>query len=412
MPKDTPLLRPRRLAQPSTSDAPVLNVAIYPYLPRPQQFEDAITAAWQSVRPQGPAINFVDYDCYTCDPPITLDVFTFDTIFINHFVQAGYLLPVDGQLSSDFFDFAVGAVTVGGQPVAYPQLGCLSSLVVRRGDTPLLLAEGSDGVYDVLGPAADPTVPQPPPGSGLLIDYTGRTTDACEYAQAVQQHTGVYDTAFVPPPSLDQPSIDALLNYTKAAGRAQAGFHDSGSQRQQWFTGGLGRAMAGVTESLSTFPVDQIGNYTVRPKPLAVAAGRGQNGYFVDGVGVSPRSTDLDAAQAMAQVMTSQQVLAQGCVARSSNENPQYLIPARQSTLGYLGTTDRLYNDINQIVSGGPRHAFTVDVTVRDWIAAQAVAIRDQLLQNDVEANDTIHVNDLPIHPALASLPANLARKR
>ncbi len=119
MPKDTPLLRPLRLPRPSTTTEPVLNVAIYPYLPRPLQFEDAIRAQWQAVRPDGPELNFVDYDCYSADPPSTLDVFTFDAIFINHFQTAGYLLPISEPLDGDFMDFAQRAVTVEGQVVAY-----------------------------------------------------------------------------------------------------------------------------------------------------------------------------------------------------------------------------------------------------------------------------------------------------
>lgn len=412
MPKDTPLLRPLRLPRPSTTTEPVLNVAIYPYLPRPLQFEDAIRAEWQAVRPDGPELNFVDYDCYSADPPSTLDVFTFDAIFINHFQTAGYLLPISEPLDGDFMDFAQRAVTVAGQVVAYPQLGCLSSLIVRSLDVNLLNAVGSDGILDVLGVAADPTAPQPPTDSGLLLDYTGRTTDACEYAQALQQQDHGYDVPFQPPPTVDENAIASLLNYTKAAGRAQAGYDDPASQRLQWFTTGSGRALAGVTESLAAFPVDQIQNYTVRAKPLAPASAQGENCFFVDGVGINPRTPDTASAQALAQVMTSLQVLGQGCRARTADENPQYLIPARQSVLDDLANQYPLYSTIRAIVMGSPRHAFTVDASVRDWLTAQAPTIRDQLLENTVPENDTIVVNDHPIHPSLAHLPVNLARKR
>ena len=247
---------------------------------------------------------------------------------------------------------------------------------------------------------------------GADIVVTGRTTDACEYAQALQQQDHGYDVPFQPPPTVDENAIASLLNYTKAAGRAQAGYEDPASQRLQWFTTGSGRALAGVTESLATFPVDQIQNYTVRAKPLAPASAQGENCFFVDGVGINPRTPDTASAQALAQVMTSLQVLGQGCRARAADENPQYLIPARQSVLDDLANQYPLYSTIRTIVLGSPRHAFTVDASVRDWLTAQGAVIRDQLLENTVPENDTIVVDDHPIHPSLAHLPVNLARKR
>jgi thiamine pyridinylase len=73
------LARPATLP-PLRSEVGVLNVAPYQWVPQPDWFQDAMTAAWQSIHPEI-SLNWCIYDCYHDDPPATLDVFAFDTIF-------------------------------------------------------------------------------------------------------------------------------------------------------------------------------------------------------------------------------------------------------------------------------------------------------------------------------------------
>src|SRR5215203_2651759 len=60
----------------------VLNVALYPYVPRLDQFKTVISAAWAQQMPNV-TLNYVDWDVYSQDPPKDLDVFVFDGIFLD-----------------------------------------------------------------------------------------------------------------------------------------------------------------------------------------------------------------------------------------------------------------------------------------------------------------------------------------
>ncbi|MEN9865146.1 MAG: hypothetical protein RL748_736, partial [Pseudomonadota bacterium] len=63
-----------------------LNVALYPYVPRPQQFQAAVTAAWSRVEP-GVTLNFISDESkwdggYSTDPAADIDVFVFDAMYL------------------------------------------------------------------------------------------------------------------------------------------------------------------------------------------------------------------------------------------------------------------------------------------------------------------------------------------
>lgn len=76
--------------QPQVSNyVAVLNVALYPYVPRLDQFKQVINAAWAQ-QAQGIQLNYVDWDGYSQDPPKDLDVFVFDGIFLDYFVSNGF----------------------------------------------------------------------------------------------------------------------------------------------------------------------------------------------------------------------------------------------------------------------------------------------------------------------------------
>jgi len=80
------LQRPISKPKVSTPEHIIINYAIYPYVPRPEQFQQAIASAWTERHPDV-EINLCDYDCYSEDPPADLDVFGFDFIFLDEFVS-------------------------------------------------------------------------------------------------------------------------------------------------------------------------------------------------------------------------------------------------------------------------------------------------------------------------------------
>ena len=81
---------------PGTAGAqnPGLTVALYPYVPRVDQFQQAITDAWAAVQP-GVPLTFVptdDWDGgYHDDPDPAWDVFVFDGMYLEYFRAEGFL---------------------------------------------------------------------------------------------------------------------------------------------------------------------------------------------------------------------------------------------------------------------------------------------------------------------------------
>jgi thiamine pyridinylase len=86
-------LRPVRRPVEAAPDQTILNVALYPYVPRPWQFECAVSAAWSNQYPNV-ELNFVDYDCYANDPGPNLDVFAFDCIYTSYFLSQNFLMKL------------------------------------------------------------------------------------------------------------------------------------------------------------------------------------------------------------------------------------------------------------------------------------------------------------------------------
>src|SRR5690606_14527012 len=79
-------------AQFDASSDITLKVAIYPYVPDSARFKAAILDQWQQEEPDV-GLEFTDWDSYSADPPDDLDVFVLDSIYLSHFVDAGYVLP-------------------------------------------------------------------------------------------------------------------------------------------------------------------------------------------------------------------------------------------------------------------------------------------------------------------------------
>jgi thiamine pyridinylase len=225
---------------PARSEVGVLNVAPYQWVPQPAWFQNAITSAWAEVHPEI-ALNWCSYDCYHDDPPATLDVFAFDSIFASYFINQQYLQAFPVMDLGDFLPWSLVGLTVNSEWLwAVPYLGCLNTLIYRAADTRL----GDPGLtnpelLEILGVSPN-TSPEPPPGSGLLVDFTGGTTDACMYLQTVMENAGSYpiDPALPPWTDLDPAALNDLRQLVTMAGLQQASYFDPNSVRLDWFMAG------------------------------------------------------------------------------------------------------------------------------------------------------------------------------
>ncbi|WP_293064545.1 MULTISPECIES: hypothetical protein [unclassified Moorena] len=90
------------------ASATQLKVALYPYVPRLEQFQTAIQAEWDLVEPNVP-LNFVpseDWDGgYSKNPPEDADVYVFDAMFFDYFRNQNWLEPIQASEIKNLEDF-------------------------------------------------------------------------------------------------------------------------------------------------------------------------------------------------------------------------------------------------------------------------------------------------------------------
>jgi thiamine pyridinylase len=372
---------------PPPSGPSSLNVALYPYVPAPAAaaFQGAVAAAWQRLHADI-SLKFVAYDAYLDDPWPTLDVFAYDGVFASYFAEAGFvsLFPAEkAPEAGDLLPFALdaGRTAPGSETLCgLPYLGCMSTLLYRTGDA-ALAAEDLDlaGLCAAVGPAADPQNPQPPPGQGLLMDFTGGTTDACMYLQSVMEAAQAFpwDPALPPASGLDQPAMDRLRLLAATAGRAQAGYVDPGSARVTWFEGGAGRALTALTETLQAFTPSAAAQIECRPMLLAGAVVA--HPFYTDLVSVNPKlgSPKDDLAFELACLISSREISLAGLLPPAG---PQYLIPCRGSVLQAVADADPVYAKIARAVTAANPVAFRLGTQSRAWLNATKAAIRQAIL--------------------------------
>ncbi|MDO8534332.1 MAG: thiamine pyridinylase, partial [Xanthobacteraceae bacterium] len=161
-----------------------LTVALYPYVPRPSQFEMAIRAAWMQVQPNV-QLNFINdlkvWDGgYNTDPPPQADIYVFDAMYLEDFRTRGLLVsmaPSEVQNAGDFLAYARDAVIVNGNYSAIPQLGCANILFYNINDTAIANATTLGQLQSALNQCTY-TSEIPPDRRGLMLDMGGRTTNA------------------------------------------------------------------------------------------------------------------------------------------------------------------------------------------------------------------------------------------
>jgi thiamine pyridinylase len=362
----------------------VLNVALYPYVPRLDQFKTVITAAWAQQMP-GVTLNYVDWDCYSKDPPANLDVFVFDGIFLDHFVAKRYLSPLkpeEIENPGDFLPYALRDSKIGGVNYAIPQIGCGNILFYRRGDTALAAANTLSQINSALGQCSNDSIP-PPDGSNLIVDLSGSTTDACLYLETFQDITGQYtpNPALPAPNKLSSVAVSSLHSLL-ATGCVLPSVTSSSVPYQGavWFGEGKGRAVIGFTESLSA-----MGNsrQNVDFKLMPYSDTTGINLFYIDLVGINSSVTDPQrraAALKLANLIASTNVVVSSFGPTQAANYPQYLMPVRNSVFEALQKNDRLYQQMYKLVSNSNPHMFRIGPDSRTWLKSTKSAIRQQLL--------------------------------
>jgi thiamine pyridinylase len=360
-----------------------INIALYPYVPRLDQFKQVISAAWAQQSPSVP-LNYVDWDCYSQDPPNDLEVFVFDGIFLDYFVAAGFLSALQpGEIDNpaDFLPYALNDSKINNVNYAIPQIGCGNILFYRQGDTALAQANTLTQINQALGQCWNDSIP-PPQNSNLLVDLSGSTTNACLYLETFQDLNGYTPAPFLPQPnSLDPTSITNLHSLLNT-GCVLPSVTSSNVPYQQavWFGQGKGRATIGFTESLSAMG---DGRQNVAFKLMPYADTNNVNLFYVDLAGINSSVTDparRAIALKLANLIASTNVLVSSFGPTQGANYPQYLMPVRKSVFEGLQTGDSLYQQMYSLVQASNPRMFRIGSASRAWLKTVKSPIRQQIL--------------------------------
>lgn len=361
-----------------------LTVGLYPFVPRPEQFEQVIKDAWKTAEP-GVTLNFLSASAwdggYSMDPPASADVFVFDAMFLEYFRSKNWLeklQPDEIQNIDDFLPYAIAGVKAAGQYYAIPQLGCANMLFYQQDDTALAKAATLSQLKAALSQCTY-TSQIPPDRRGLMIDMSGGTTNASLYLDAEHSLTGQYP--FPLPPTVSDLDAKALSTMRQLLSMASFlnGTTSTGDpyQRSEWFSDGWGRAVVGYTESMSEMSPQTLQTIAFRPLPLSDNANPPV--FYADVIAVNTSTASRGTrplAVKLANLLAAKGTMAASIGPDGANPRPQYLMPVRPSVFQALAPDFPAYEMMYQVATASNPIMFKLDASARTWLDSMKSNIR------------------------------------
>lgn len=388
------------------ADPTQLTVALYPYVPRVDQFQAAIQSDWQLAHPNI-QLNFIDSSQwdggYDFDPPATADVYVFDAMYFDYFKQQNWLEPMAAaeiNNISDFIPYALDGVKVGQQYYAIPQLGCASLLFYKKNDAPVANASTLTQLKGALNQCTY-TSQIPPDRRGLMTDMSGGTTDAALYLDAAHSVTGQYPYPLPQDASeLNQTAIQNLkkvlnIGSYRNSTTPPAGAYDFAT----WYSNGWGRAYVGYSESLSQMTAQARNHVGFKIMPFSDNP-QARPSFYADVIAVNTtvnqRGTRALAVE-LANLMASTSTMIKS-IGPSNSLPPQYLMATRPSIFTALGQNYSLYTELYNLTTSSNPVMFKLNENSRQWLEDMKGTIKTTVLSNpvcgcDYQAVQTIQNN-------------------
>lgn len=365
----------------SAQSGSTLTVALYPYVPRIDQFKQAITTAWAKTHPDVELI-FVPSDewdgGYSSNPKSNYDVFIFDGMFFEYFKAQNYLYPIPQSSVTnpdDFLAYARDGVSSGSTFYAIPFLGCSNVLFYEKTNTALANAKTLSEISQVLG-SYTYTSQEPPDRRGLMLDMAGGTTNATLYLDVAYNQTGVYPLKQPAPTNLDQSAIATMTKLIGLASYWNVTLDpptDYG--RSSWFSSGYGKAFVGFTESMSVMSPQTRSNIAFKIMPFS-DKDFGEL-FYADVIGVNPQSSQRDLAIDLANLIATTDVFVASTGQTTSNP-PQFLMATRVSAFEALAKQSSIYNQMYALITDNQPLMFKLDQNARTWVNSVKTPIKTQ----------------------------------
>jgi len=373
------------LSLPAWAAGSSLTVGLYPWVPRLEQFQQAISDAWKEVEPDVTLVflSSDDWDGgYHMNPPANADLYVMDAMFLHYFDSIGSVeklasTEVDNQ--SDFFAYAIdGVKTDNGQFLAVPMLGCANVLFYHQDDVAMAQAQTQSALKQALGTCTYTSM-IPPDTRGLMIDMQGASTVSCRY---IESEAGIQNTWPISLPETVDPTtmgfLKNMMNMASFYNATEAG--DNTYNRGTWYSEGYGRIFVGYTETFSAMSAETRAATKIKPFPASDNADA-PTMFYSDLIAVNPTSVargNRDLAVKLANVIASSQTIIDSIGPGDGSAYPQYLMPVRPSVFDTLSQTFPKYQEMKEMVEGSNATLFALDKNSRDWFDAMQDTIQQE----------------------------------
>lgn len=355
-----------------------LIVGLYPWVPRLQQFQDTITAAWAKVQPDVSLVFLTSEEWdggYHMNPPANADVYVMDAMFLNYFNSIGSVSMLsDAEVlnKDDFFAYAIDGVKnpSGAGYLAVPMLGCANVLFYHKDDSPVVAAETLSALKQTLGTCSFTSMIPPDP-RGLMIDMQGASTAACRY---IESEAGIQGTWPISLPETIDPTAMGLLremmDMTSYYNATKAG--DNTYNRGTWYSEGYGRVFVGYTETFSAMSAQTRADTAIKPFPASDNADA-PDMFYSDLIAVNPTSEGRgtrDLSVQLANLIAASETIIDSIGPGDGSAFPQYLMPVRPSVFDDLSPTFPKYQEMKEMVETSNATLFSLDENSRSWFDA------------------------------------------
>lgn len=372
----------------SLASAMELKVALYPYVPRIDQFKTVISENWKLVQPDVKITWVEGWDGgYDNDPKEEYDLFVFDATYLTYFINQGWLMGLDKseiEEIQDFLPFAINGMNKDGKYWAIPQLACTEYLIYQKEDEELNRASKVSEVVSALGINTYYDL-KPPKEIGMMMDFSDDTTDANYYVKTLAEIKDEFPLTLPEEQSqIKKAVIDKLRNTRSTASLPNAEYSGESYKRGEWYGENHGRAYVGFSESLSKIDSDKLANIQMKVMPWSDnSEGIASPLFYCDVVGINPKTAERNTKELaiqLANLMASAPVIV-GCFKSIDSEGPQYLTPVRQSVMTELANTYPAYKTIqNAVNSSGEPILFDLGKDSRIWLANMGARIHNMIV--------------------------------
>lgn len=340
----------------SRKDDNSITVALFPYVPSPEIMQNLLEEKWSEI--SDTPLRFIDWDCYYDSTPKDIDVFMYDVLFLDYFVEHGYAaeIPSDSIENIDgFIPCALEWAQYDGKYYGIPNLLCSNFLFYYTDDTEISEVENIFELYDVIGNRKTSGKKPADTSEGMVINFYDNFT--YYYLEALTDAAGE-PLSFKKAPNLKHPdadALDALRCFAKMSGQEDVlistlqEYIYGSFGKAEWFNDGHGRCSFGYSENMS-FMQDIIDDISV--KTISLSKGENIQTLYCDVLSVNKQSvtTDekFDECVKLANLLAGEDFLKDLAV---HDEKTPYLLPARSAVYDYAAESFPMYAHLKELVN-------------------------------------------------------------